>query len=737
MTSDTGDASFAAAFAHHEAGRTETAREAYRDILARDPGHVESLHLLGLITAGDGDPEAGAQMIRRAMGLVPGHAPHHNSLAFAYKVLGRNEDAIREYRAAAALRPESAEIHNNLATLLRELGQHEAATDEYRRAAACAPGIAEIWYNLASTLVDRGQTADVEASFRRAIDLRPEFVPALANLGRWLATQARWAEADAWLSEAVRLAPNHAPSWNNLGIVRQELGRTVHAEANYRRALLLEPEFADAHYNLGCLLFGDGRSDEAIAHHEAAVAADRLHGSARLALCMARLPILYGSDAEVATRRVDYLTVLGRLSEAAETPDIARAVAAAIGTWQPFFLPYQGENDREPQAILGTLACRLLADREASPPPRRPARGDRIRLGIVSGYFHDHTIFRLFLQGWLSELDRDRFEVIACHTGRTSDADTARAADSCDRFVHGMPSGAAWRDAIASLAPDALLYPEVGMDPVAGRLAALRLAPVQCVAWGHPETTGMPTMDHFLSAELMEAPDGDTHYTERLVRLPDLGLHFTPDERTVPPLDREALGIGEGVPVYWSGQALYKYQPKYDWVFPRIAAAVGECRFIFIDFAKSRAVTAKFRERLGLAFAMHGLDPDRYCVFLPPMSQQRFVAAVGMADVILDTPGWSGGRSTLDCLAVDPAIVTLPGPLMRGRHTAAILRRIGCEATIAASLDDYVSIAVRLGLDAAWRARVRYSVAEGKHRAFRDTLPVRALEAFLLNEVAR
>src|SRR6202035_3360192 len=109
-----------------------------------------------------------------------------------------------------------------------------------------------------------------------------------------------------------------------------------------------------------------------------------------------------------------------------------------------------------------------------------------------------------------------------------------------------------------------------------------------------------------------------------------------------------------------------------------------------------------FRARLGRAFAAFGLDASRYCVILPPMPQQRFIAAVGMADVILDTPGWSGGRSTLDCLSQNPAIVTLPGMFMRGRHTTAILRRIGCEDTIAQSLDDYVSIAARLGMDAGW-----------------------------------
>jgi len=202
------------------------------------------------------------------------------------------------------------------------------------------------------------------------------------------------------------------------------------------------------------------------------------------------------------------------------------------------------------------------------------------------------------------------------------------------------------------------------------------------------------------------------------------------------PADRAALGLDAVAPVFWSGQALYKYLPQYDEVFPRIAAQLGRCQFVFIAFAKSQAVTEAFRRRLWNAFAAAGLNAADHVVILPPMSQADYLAAVGVADVILDTPGWSGGKSTLDCLAWNPAIVTLPGHFMRGRHTAAILRRIGCEVTIAGSLDAYVSLAVRLGRDPAWRAEVRRDVARGKQAAFDDSDYIRALEAFLAGSVA-
>jgi protein O-GlcNAc transferase len=723
------DTAFAEAMALHQAGQFSVAATLYRAILSRDPDHADSLHLLGLITAEQANPEAGIVLIRRAMAIDPGRAAHYNSLGHAYRRLGQLQDAVSAYRTAAEIRPESAEIHNNLATTLLDLGLHTEAVTHYRQAVEHAPGLGDIWYNLANVLADIGTPAETDLCYRNAIDLKPKFTDALGNYGRWLMTQGRWADAESRLAEALTLTPMQAGTWNNLGVVSQELRRTE-AEACFRNAIAINPGLADAHYNLGCLLSAQGRPDEAIACHETAIEADPGFGTARLGACMAQLPILYGSEAEITERRQRYVAALTQL-----VAGDARLLADAIGTSQPFFLPYQGQDDRALQALYGQFACDALAGVE--PPaslPVRPAPGQRIRLGIVSGFFCDHTLWKLFLEGWLTQIDRDRFEVICFHTSQVSDNQTARAANLCDRFVCGLTSRAAWRAAVVDAAPHVLLYPEVGMDPIAGRLAAMRLAPVQCVAWGQPETTGMPTIDYFLSSELMEPSDGDAYYTERLVRLPNLGMTYTPDSS---PVTQDFAHTGNDPPVFWSGQALYKYLPQYDAIFPRIAAELGACQFVFIGFAKSQAVTDAFRDRLWAAFAKAGLDASRYVVILPPMSQRDYIDAVGRADIILDTPGWSGGKSTLDCLAVNPAVVTLPGRFMRGRHTAAILRRIGCEATIAGSVDDYVAIAVRLARDPVWRTEVRQSVARGKNSAFNDKAYMRALERFLAEAVSQ
>jgi predicted O-linked N-acetylglucosamine transferase (SPINDLY family) len=176
---------------------------------------------------------------------------------------------------------------------------------------------------------------------------------------------------------------------------------------------------------------------------------------------------------------------------------------------------------------------------------------------------------------------------------------------------------------------------------------------------------------------------------------------------------------------------LPKYLPQFDQVFARIAAKVPGCQFTFIEFAGGRGVTEMFRGRLDRAFLALGLKAADHCVFLPRLAPDHFVAAIGQCDVVLDSIGWSGCNSILESLVHNVPIVTLPGDTMRARHAAAILERMGMRETTARTVDDYVSIAVSLGRDAAKRAEFSTRIANKKQLVYRDRVCIAALEAFL------
>ncbi len=307
---------------------------------------------------------------------------------------------------------------------------------------------------------------------------------------------------------------------------------------------------------------------------------------------------------------------------------------------------------------------------------------------------------------------------------------TERFRSACDVWFHEPRALEATARRIVKDRLHLLFFTDIGMDPLTTQLAALRLAAVQCTAWGHPVTSGLPTIDYYLSSDLMEPPEADEHYTEKLLRLPNLGFPYPRPSFPRRPGSRQALGLpGDGF-LYLSCQSLFKYLPQYDRLYVEIIRRRPEARLVFIE-GRNELLTEKFHRRLEGAFAEAGLDADGVCIYLPRLDAETDFRSLLLAcDVFLDTLGWSGGNTALEGLAAGLPVVTLPGAFMRGRHAYAMLEMIGLRETIAADENDYVEIAVRLGSDEAWRSSVAKRVAESSETLFDDPASLRAFEAF-------
>ncbi len=724
-------AQLAAAMEHHRAGRLVEAERLYRLVCAADPRNARAFHLLGVVAHQLRRDDA-ADLVGRALALDPTAAEAHNDLGAILAAQGRFDAAAASFARAVELKPDYGEALGNLGAALRRLGRLDDAAAQFARVIERAPDPVMAHVQLAMVLRQQGKLAEAAANYEKVLSLRPDFVDAHINLGAVLQELGRLDAALAHCERAVALRPDAAGARNNLGNMLRELGRLDEALAQYDRALALDANLPIAHYNRGLALRRRGDIARAQADFARAAALEPRFLEAEFAACMAELPALYADELEIAARRAAYDQHLMRLEAAVMRAGVPAALADAVGSHQPFYLAYQGGDDHALQARYGALVRRIMAARFPDPSlPSAPRSDEPIRLGVVSAFFRHHSNWKIPISGWLAGLDRKRFRLFGYHTAAERDAQTDVAASLCERFVQGPLPLAGWRDAILRDAPHVLLYPEIGMDKVTAQLAAQRLAAVQCASWGHPVTSGFPTIDYFLSSDRMEPPDAQTHYTERLVRLPNLSIFYEPADAPPIVLGRDELGLRRDTVAYWCCQSLPKYLPQFDEVFARIAAAVGNCQFTFIEFAGGPRVNELFRDRLDRAFTRLGLRAADHCVMLPRLAPDRFVAAIGQCDILLDSIGWSGCNSTLESLAHDLPIVTLAGDFMRGRHTAAILGMMGVGETIARSLDDYVAIATGLGRNPAARAAVRAKVAANKHRVYRDRACITALEDFL------
>jgi CRISPR-associated protein Csy1 len=361
----------------------------------------------------------------------------------------------------------------------------------------------------------------------------------------------------------------------------------------------------------------------------------------------------------------------------------------------------------------------------APPVARQRGAGDRIRVGFASFFMRKSTVGYYFLS-WVRDLPRDVFDVYVYHLHGSDDPVVGQIRESAQVFRNlprMMPSRVA--QVIRDDALDVLIYPELGMDATSFALAAMKLAPVQCAAWGHPVTTGHPAIDVFFSSDAMEPADAQQMYTERLVRLPGIGTRYA---MPVAPADgtREKFGLPVGRPLYFCPQSLFKILPDDDALLARVLAAVPEAVLVLCD-ARSADITRRFRARLDAAIERAGIAPEGRVFSLPTLDHEDYLRANTVCDAMLDTTHWSGGNTSIDAIAAGLPIVTMQGEFMRSRQSAAMLAIIGADELVAHSRDDYVAAAVRIVRDAQWRKTMIGRIADGRHRLFDDPRPVAAL----------
>jgi predicted O-linked N-acetylglucosamine transferase (SPINDLY family) len=781
------------------AGRLEQAERLYRQVPAGDARFAESLDLLGVIALqaarhdaavdyfrraiaekgdeatyhchlglglkGQGKSDEALLAFDRAIALAPAFAEAHNSRAVLLQALGKLEQAVAAFDAAVAARPDLVEAHNNKGVVLKELGRPQQALATYDKALALDPGFFRAHNNRGVVLASLGKWDEAIASYDRAIALKPDFaeahnnrgnalkalrrldeavasyhralagnpgfLAALTNLSGALTAQGALGESVAVFDRLLALQPDHAEALSARGTALHNLHRLEEAVESFDRALACRPDLAGAHFNRGIALCGLGRFEEAVSSFEAALALEPglfdYAGMARLSL-----PVILPSVSAIARHREQYRAAIA-------------ALMAFEGTSRPvdsftlpafFHLAYHDSDDREAMEALRTLyRTRLPEICHAAPHVaawQPPAEGRRIRIGFLSEFFREHTIERLN-RGLVRALDRDRFEVVVIHASASRAANVPVELDGlADRSVRLEPSLARQRERVADERLDILFYPDVGMSRETYFLAHARLAPVQAVGWGHPTTTGLDTLDYFVSAARAEPPGADRQYTERLIGLGRLPCFYArPAMR--PGATREEFGLPEQGTLYGCPQSLFKLHPEFDALLAAIADGDRQGHIVLVE-GPYPSWGNLLRQRWARS---HPVLVERVR-FLPRLSADRFIALMGLLDVLLDPIHFGSGNTLYEAMTHGTPIVTWPGRFMRGRIVAAAYRQVGiADAPIAEGLQAYVSLALALGRDPVRRDKLRRtSRVAAAGGLFEDRQAVREFEAFAVAAVA-
>ncbi len=737
-----------------QAGNLEQARECFRKVVEREPGHPGALHMLGLISLRRRDVDGALRALRAAARSAPKDAEIHTHLAEALRAAGDAEGAIEAGEAAAGLEPGSAPIRNNLGLALQAAGRPEEALAAFERAVEIDPGYQKAHYNLGALLDRLGRPDEAEAALLRAIELQPRYPQAWNALGVVLHRLGRPSEAREAFRKSIDTAPRYPKPHYNLGNLLADEGRLREALDAYERALVLRPDYREARVGRASLLIRLERYREAIEPLEQVLRRAPDHLPARLAMAQALFSTFRFAEAAGAYREILRLdpgnaAAQGNLEQCrAETADwenrdgtvgdlrrlVARELAQGRGSpvspHGALFFPF---SPSERLAIVRRRAERIaarVAPRRAALAFRHPRELEdgRLRIGYLSSDFRNNALAHL-TAGLYALHDRERFEVFGYSLGPDDGSEyRRRIAAGCDAFVDLREASDS--DAARRIHSDRihLLVDLVGLAG-GGRpeIPALRPAPVQAI-WLYPGSLGGVFHDYLVGDPVATPAASHEEYGERLVLLPD-SFQVNDHRQPVPEANgrREDLGLPPDGFVFCSFNAHAKIEPTIFDVWMRLLGRLPEsCLWLLDQTREGRANLRREAER-------RGVDPGRL-VFASHVPRADHLARLTLADLALDTLLCNGHTTTSDALWAGVPVVTCRGETFPSRVSASLLTAAGQPGLATRDLAQYEALALRLASDPRELAAIREALGAGRRRRplFDTATFVRHLErAFL------
>jgi protein O-GlcNAc transferase len=362
-----------------------------------------------------------------------------------------------------------------------------------------------------------------------------------------------------------------------------------------------------------------------------------------------------------------------------------------------------------------------------------------VRVGFVSYYFREHSVSKMAL-GLVAALDKTTFHTVLYQFGN-KDHITEKMAGYMSKLVmlQGTDIASAQR-LIADEQLDVLVFAEIGMDPHAYALAFGRHAPIQIAMHGHAQTSGVASIDYYVSYKGFSEPEAQSHYSERLLvvdgytpltRYYDLVKYqlsphmYTEQGRNA---FKKRFKIPMGSTVYACLQTLFKVDPRMDHVTKRILEGDSKAVVLFKELPMTDQVGKLAIDRMRKTLSEEEMQR---VIFMPPVAEQDYRDAYLVVDVLIDSFPFGGHTTSMDAFSAGCPVVTMPTDLMSGRCTQGFLSFMGLGELIVADVDSLVQVSLKVGRDKAYRDKLSRSIIESLPALTRDETSVREWASLL------
>ena len=683
---------FTLAVQNHQKNNLQVAEKLYKETLKTNPNHIETIFLLGSLSAQTNNFDKAKKFFQKAIQINPNHINAHNNLGNALKELGEYRKAIGCYEKAIQINPNYAKAHYNLGIVFKELGEQKKAIDCYQK----------------------------------AIQINPNHVNAHNNLGMELKELGEYRKAIGCYEKAIQVNPNHVEAHNNLGIVLNELGEHQKAISCCEKVIQIQPNYVNARNNLGLILSELGEHQKAISCYEKAIHIEPNNLTSHW-LSMNTFPIIYENLKEINHYRKRFENGIKKINQLLDTQlqYTKKQLINAINSSTNFYLHYQGGDVLELQQHYAHSVERVTQKiyQEFHKEIKIKQSIAFIKIGFISSFFTNHSVSKMY-KNLIQKLDQKFFKRFVYYADNKFDHITNEIKQDADHFFSHTDVDQLINQ-ISKDNLDVLLYLDIGMSPRIQILSSLRLAPIQCNTYGHPVTSGFKNIDYYFSSELMESQNSQKHYSEKLISLPGIGIDY--DSPNLSIIKKPNILNKSNATIFLNLQSLFKLLPQDDHIYLDILKKHSNCCFWFLQGEKN-SITSIFKERISKLFQKEGHAFEKYSYFHPRCGSEEFLGLIEESDIILDSFNWSGGNTSLEAISLNKPIVTCPSAFMRGRHTYGILKILDIEETIASSKKEYIEIAVKLASDINFRNFIVNKIKKHKNKLFNDDKPVRFFE---------
>jgi protein O-GlcNAc transferase len=689
-------------------GQFDDAVASYLTAIRLKPDYAEAHCNLGVVQKELGKIDGAICSYQRALEIKPKYADAHNNLSVALRELGRLNDSVQSSRQALEINPNFAEAFNNLGNALRDLGQLSEAVVSYRRALEIRPDLAETHYNLGNALVELDQISDAIVNYRQALTLNSSHAQAHNNLGIALANLGQFENAVASYDHALKIQPDFFEAYSNCGNALTAIGDFNNAVVRYQRALELHPNDADVLSNMGNALTDLGRLDQAVANYQRAIQVKPDSAVAHNNLGNALKDLGQIDNAVASYRRAllikpnfgeaycnlgNALTDLGNLDDALQNYVKAieinpknMAARSALLFIHNYLSNQSVETLNEQARCFGEIAkTHALPFTNWS---NLPQAGRCLRVGFVSPDFRAHPV-GYFIDSMLAALSSrgtKQIEIFAYSNHFIFDALTARIKSCCDSWYSAL--GISDEQLAKKIRDDNI---DILID-LSGHTAKNRLpmfawkpAPVQATWLGYFATTGLEAIDYLIADPWIAPASTEKQFVEKIQRLPESYLCFTPPDVDVPLNALPALTHGHIT--FGCFNNLTKMNEAVVALWARVLLAVPGSQLLL----KTRALnSAEARQSVVERFATHGIRSAQL-ILEGAAPRAELLAAYQRVDIALDPFPYPGGTTSVEALWMAVPVLTLAGDTFLSHMGESILQNAGLPDWVAADENDYVA----------------------------------------------